>query len=143
MFITEETRKILLQMADLQPDDASVHYALYQVSRESKANRAVALRHLADAVQRDSVYAYEYLLLAALALEKKRPDEAVRVLRLASESNPENPFMTLEYARALLSERQTSSAIPLLETLLSLNWSQTFYPDMPGQLEKLLAELSQ
>jgi hypothetical protein len=140
MMMFDEARKLLLQMADAQPDDASLHYALYMVSRETSSNRSVALRHLADAVQRDPVYAYEYLSLAPIAREKGFPDEALRVLSLANQANPDNPFMTLELARALISAGQTDTAVPLLEILLTLNWSKNIYPNMPSFLEQLLAE---
>ena len=136
----DEARKLLLQMADAQPDDASLHYALYTVSRETSASLGVALRHLADAVQRDPVYAYEYLSLAPIAREKGFPDEALRVLFLASKANPDNPLMTLALARSLIVAGQTDTAVPLLENLLALNWSKFFYPRMPSLLEQMLAE---
>lgn len=140
MMMYEEARKLLLQMADAQPDDASIHYALYMVSRETSANRSVALRHLADAVQRDPVYAYEYLSLAPIAREKGFPDEALRVLSLASQANPDNPLMTLALVRALIAADQADTAVPLLENLLALNWSKDYFPNMPSYLEQLLAE---
>jgi hypothetical protein len=140
MMMFDEARKLLLQMADAQPDDASLHYALYMVSRETSSNRSVALRHLADAVQRDPVYAYEYLSLAPVAREKGFPDEALRVLFLASKANPDNPLMTLALARSLIVAGQTDTAVPLLENLLALNWSKDYYPNMPSFLEQLLAE---
>jgi tetratricopeptide (TPR) repeat protein len=140
MMLYDEARDLLLQMADAQPDDASLHYALYKVSRETKATRGVALRHLADAVQRDPVYAYEYLSLVPIAREKGYPDEAVRVLSLARKANPDNPLITLELASAFVATGQTETAVPLLQELLALNWSQRYYPDMPSFLERLLAE---
>lgn len=140
MMMFDEARKLLLKMADAQPDDASLHYALYMVSRETSASRSVALRHLADAVQRNPVYAYEYLSLAPVAREKGFPDEALRVLSLANQANPDNPFMALELARALIAAGQTDPAVPLLENLLTLNWSKYIYPNMPSFLEQLLAE---
>jgi tetratricopeptide (TPR) repeat protein len=140
MMMYEEARKLILKMADAQPDDASLHYALYMVSRESSANRGVSLKHLADAVQRDPVYAYEYLSLAPVAREKGFPDEALRVLSLASKANPDNPLMTLALVRALIAADQADTAVPLLENLLALNWSKDYFPNMPSYLEQLLAE---
>lgn len=140
MMMYDEARKLLLQMADAQPDDASLHYALYMVSRETNANRSVALRHLADAVQRDPVYAYEYLSLAPVAREKGFPDEALRVLSLANQANPDNPFISLALARDLIAAGQTDTAVPLVENLLALNWSKDYFPNMPSFLEQLLAE---
>ena len=140
MMMYEEARKLLLQMADAQPDDASIHYALYMVSRKTSANRGVSLKHLADAVQRDPVYAYEYLSLAPIARERGFPDEALHVLSLASKANPDNPLMTLALVRALIAVDQAETAVPLLEKLLALNWSKDYFPDMPSYLEQLLAE---
>ena len=140
LMVFDEARNLLLQLAEAHPGDASLHYALYQVSRETSSSRGVALRHLADAVQRDPVYAYEYLSLGQVAHEKGYPDDALRMLHLASKANPDNPLMTLELARALNDAGQTDAAVPLLEKLLALNWSKNYYPGMPFLLEQMLAE---
>jgi tetratricopeptide (TPR) repeat protein len=143
MMIVEETRKVLLQLAQKHPNDASLHFALYQISRESRSTRDVALRHLADAVQRDPVYAYEYLILAPLARDKNRPDEALRVLLLANKALPNNPLITLELARGYMAHGQTDKAAVLLQQLLSLNWSENLHPGMPILLEEMLTEAKQ
>lgn len=142
MLIFEDARKILLQLAEAQSDDASIHYALYQISRESRSTSSVALKHLADAVERDPEYAYEYLYLAPQALEKGRPDEALRVLYLAHEAKPDNPMMALSLAQALVDQGQGDKAVPFLKQLQALNWSETYYPKMPIFLEQLLTEAS-
>ena len=140
MFMASDARNILLQLVEAHPDDPSLHFALYQVSREVRSARHTALDHLADAVQRDPVYALEYLLLAPIAREKGHPDEALRMLRLAHEGYTDNPFIALELARALLSANHGDGAVPLLQQLLVLNWSLTIYPDMPEFLQQLLTE---
>lgn len=140
LFIAEEARNLLLQLVETHPDDPSLHYALYSVSRETRAARHAALGHLAEAVQRDPVYALEYLQLAPLAREKGYPDEALRMLRLAHEAAPDNPFIALELAGALLSTGQAESAAAMLQELQELHWSATLYPDMPVILQQMLDE---
>ena len=140
LFNVSTARDILLQLLSSNPEDPSLYYALYQISRESRSTRYAALNYLADAVQRDPVYASEYLYLTPLAREKGRHDEAIRLLRLAVEASPDSPFMALELAHALLADGRTDNAVPLLRQLLALNWSAIFYPDMPAYIETLLSQ---
>jgi tetratricopeptide (TPR) repeat protein len=140
MFLVSGGLKIYLQMAKNNPEDPSLHYALFELSRASQSTHKAALFHLAEAVKRDPVYALEYLALVPLALKEERQDEALRMLRLAHEALPDNPFITLELARALIAEDQRDPAVPLLQSLLDETWSETFYSMMPGMLEQLLAE---
>lgn len=140
LFNVEQARNILLQQAETNPDDASLHYTLYQVSRESSSTRPASLGHLAEAIQRDPVYALEYLVLAPMAREKGRPDEALRVLQLAHEANPDNPFIALELAQTIIAMDHGDIAVPVLQKLQNLSWSATIYPDMPKYLQRLLTE---
>jgi hypothetical protein len=142
MFISKQSRNLLLQLAQANPEDPSLHFALYEVSRELKATTGAALGHLAEAVQRDPVYGLEYLTLASVAREKGLPYEAQRMLRLAFEANPGNPFIALNLAQALINARHGASAIPLLEQLLQLKWSTVFYAGMREDLQRLLDEAS-
>jgi len=129
-----------MELQSSQPEDPSLDYALYQISRQSRSIRHEALNHLADAVQLDPVYATEHLYLARLAREKGRPAEATHVLQLAAAARPDNPFVTLELARALIADGQTEEAASLLKQLQGLRWSKQFYPAMPSFLEKLHAD---
>ena len=140
MFLVSGGLEIYLQMAKNNPEDPSLHHALFELSRASQSTHKAALFHLAEAVKRDPVYALEYLALVPLALKEERQDEALRMLRLAHEALPDNPFITLELARALIAEDQRDPAVPLLQSLLDETWSETFYSMMPGMLEQLLAE---
>jgi hypothetical protein len=79
-------------------------------------------------------------VLAPVAREKDHPEEALRVLGLAHEAYPGHPFIALEFCRALLDANHGSSAVPILQRLLGLHWSTTFYPDMPRFLNQLLTE---
>ena len=140
LFNTSTAREALMQLQSSHPEDPSLDYALYQISRQSRSIRHEALNHLADAVQLDPVYATEYLYLARLAREKGRPAEATHVLQLAAAARPDNPFVTLELARALIADGQTEDAASLLKQLQGLRWSKQFYPAMPSFLEKLHAD---
>jgi tetratricopeptide (TPR) repeat protein len=140
LMITEKARNSLLQQAKNNPDDASLHYALYEISRKFKSAHQEALGHLATAARLDPVYALEYLTLAPTARDRGRPDAALNMLRLAHEAYDDNPFITLELARNLLAEGQGDSAAPLLQELLALDWSSTIYPNIPQFLQQLLAE---
>ena len=140
LIMAQKARDTLLQLKNVNNEDPSIDYALYKVSREIKTERQAALGHLAKAVQGDSVYALEYLILAPVANEKRFHDEALRVLRLAHEALPDNPFVTLELARALIANDQSSNAEPFVRKLLELNWSAFFYPDMKKSLQKMLAK---
>jgi hypothetical protein len=140
LFNAEEGLNLLLRQLEEHPDDPSLHYALYHLSREIRSARHKALSHLAVAIQYDPVYALEYLTLAPVAREKGRPEEAVRVLRLAHDGYPDNPFITLELIRALLATGLGDEALPLLQQLQTLSWSAIIYPDMPGLLKQLATE---
>jgi tetratricopeptide (TPR) repeat protein len=134
--------KLLKSLAASQPEDASLHFALYQVSREVRKEHNAVLGHLADAVQLEPVYAFEYLSLAPLAREKGQSDRALHILGLANEALPDNPFITLDLARAYMTAGENNKAIPLLQSVNGLSWSSVFYPEMSSFLEQLLAEAS-
>jgi hypothetical protein len=141
LFNVAQARDILMMLSENNPADASLHYALYHASRGSSSTRQAALGHLAEAVRRDPTYALEYLVLAPKAREKGRPDEALRILSLAREANPDNPFIALELAHSMIDMGHGDTAVPILKELLSLNWSTAFYPDMPDYLKQLLSEV--
>lgn len=140
MLNIEMARNIFSDLAAKAPEDGSLDYSLYQVSRQARSTHSAALVHLAKAVQSDPVYANEYLYLAPVAEKKGRKDEALRVLGLAREASPENPFISLELARAYVAAGQNDRAVPLLQQLQSLKWSPLLYPDMPEYLQQLLTD---
>lgn len=142
LFKAEEARNILLELATQSPEDPSLHYALYNISRTVKPARQAALGHLAEAVRLDSTYALEYLALAPVALEKGSPEDALNMLSLAHQAAPDNPFYRLELARGMLSNGQRTEALPLLHELRGLDWSPFFYSQMPEFLDQLTAEAS-
>ena len=145
MYLTEMlnvsmARDIYTELLTESPQDASLHYALYQASRQSRSTQNNALDHLAKAVQIESAYAYEYLYLAPLAQGKGRPDAAVRMLSLAYDAIPQDPFVALELARAYLASKHAELAVPLLQQLTDIQWSPIFYPDIQDYLQQLLDE---
>ena len=76
-----------------------------------------------------------------MAYEKKRPDEALRMLGLARESFPDNLQITLQMAQLLASQGETEAALDLIETLQKLPWSQVYYPQMPEALTQFVDNL--
>ena len=84
-------------METTHPTDPSVKYGLYQVSRDLK-DATKALEYLQQAVSIDPVYALEYLQLFSVAKERNRPQQALKMLRLAEEALPDNPFISLRSA---------------------------------------------
>ncbi|MDH3982092.1 MAG: hypothetical protein OES84_04235 [Kiritimatiellaceae bacterium] len=141
LFNVGQARDILMMLSENNPADASLHYALYHASRGSSSTRQGALDHLGEAVRRDPTYALEYLVLAPKAREKGRPDEALRILSLAREANPDNPFIALELVHSMIEMGHGDTGVPILKELLTLDWSTAFYPEMPGYLEQLLSEV--
>lgn len=129
--------ELMLENAELMvknaPNDADAHFALYQACRDNKKGNE-ALAALAAAVKFDRGYALEYFNLAQLAQEKKRPDQAVRMLQLAAGAFPENPFIPLELAKAHLQVGERDQALSLLKKQQGLAWSKIYYPSIADDL---------
>jgi hypothetical protein len=132
-FQKEKIRDLYLEMEQADPEDPSVKYALYEVARQFKEGDK-ALRYLAEAAALDPAYALEYLSLADLATEKKLQHEALRMLQLAAESFPDNPFISLRLADSLRDLGQPEEAGKIIEKLKGLPWSPVYYSDLPDAL---------
>lgn len=139
---TEATRDLYLEMESTHPADPALKYGLYQALRETK-QPIRAMQALEQAVALDPVYGMEYLQLAPLALEKHRPDEALRMMNLAGAAFPDNPFISLEKVRTWLTMGEHEPAIALLKKLKALTWSEVYYPQMPEQIQAMLEEARQ
>lgn len=126
----QRVHDLYLAMVEDSPQDASVHYGLYQSFRERNEG-SNALESLALAVELDPVYALEYLDLAQLARQKELPGEVLRMFDLAARSAPDNPFIPLERARFLIGQGEGGEALKLLNQLERLPWSAVFYPTLP------------
>jgi hypothetical protein len=137
-FKTEEINKLYQEMDSAEPEDASIKFGHYQVSRQLKdGTRALDL--LAQAVALDPVYGLEYPDLSSVAMEKGRPLEAVKMLRLATAALPDNPFLALRLASFLIQNGHPEQAINLLTDLDTLPWSETYFPEMSAQLVALIS----
>lgn len=135
-FKTEKVRELYLEMEAELPDDPSVKYGLYQINRQMKEG-ARALEYLEQAVALDRVYALEYLQLAPVAMEKGRPDQALKMLRLAEVAMPDNPFISMQLAAHLIELKHAEQALKMLEELQRLPWSKVYYSDMVERLEAM------
>ena len=136
----EEIRQIYLEMEKEDPGDPAVKFGLYHISRQLNKTDD-ALDYLREAVQLDKVYAGEYLSLSELAMEKKRPEQAVKMVQLARSAEPENPFILLQLVRALLNTGQQEEAKALKAELTALIWSKIYYPEQSDETVGLLSLL--
>lgn len=136
-FKKEEVRELYLKMEQAAPDDPSVKYALYGMARQFKEGDK-ALDYLRQAVKLDPVYAMEYLFLAELAKEQQLPEQVLRMVILARDAFPDNPFLQLHVAEQMLALGQRDHAVKLLQELEKLPWSPIYYPEIPEHLKKLL-----
>lgn len=133
-FQKEKILSLYLEMAGADPENASVDFGLYQISRQMK-NDEQALAYLDAAVNNDPVYAIEYLELAQEALHRQRFDDALDLLAKAVAALPDNPFIAHQRARLLLAQGQKAEALTVLQTLRRLPWSTVYYPELPAQLD--------
>lgn len=140
-FQPEKILDIALQMEKSAPKIADIQFTLYQAYLANKKSEQ-ALEHLAKTVQLDSVYALEYVHLAATARENGRPAEAVKMLELACKTFPDNPFLRLDLAEALFQAGQKEEAQRIVEQALKLPWSAVYYPDMEEQLKAFRDKLT-
>lgn len=133
---TEEILENCQRMAELAPEDAAVHYALYDVHRTLKKTD-LALEHLDRAVALDPIYGIEYLRLAETAVTKKRPDAALKMLGKGKTVFPDNPLIPLTELNIRLMLGDKGAALKLVEQLEALPWSKSYDRDMPARLSNL------
>lgn len=72
-----------------------------------------------------------------MAYEKGRPDEAFRMLTLASEAFHQDPFIKLQMVQLAQEIGEKKAALHLLNQLRNLQWSEFYYPQMPQYLVDL------
>lgn len=116
------------------PESSWVRFTLYRAMADSNQGDK-ALARLAEAVKHDHMYALEYLNLAQLAYDKKRPEAALRMLQLAAAVFPDNPQIKLRVAQLAGGMGDRRSALRLVEQLQQLPWSPVYYPQMPDHLK--------
>lgn len=139
-FQNEKTLNLYRQIEKSDPANAAIKYALYQNLRRLKKGTG-ALDSLRRAVALDPVYALEYLTLSQAAFDKGLPDEALRMLDLASSVFQEDPFIQLRKVELLLAFGRQMPAIELLQVLKQVPWSSTYYPNIPSGIEAQLKAL--
>lgn len=133
-FQKERVGELNLAMEKEAPQAAWVKYNLFHSAAEHKDGSA-ALNYLAEAVRRDRIYALEYLDLAQMAYEKKRPDEAMRMLGLAAEALPEMAQIRIQMAQLASEMGERDRALELIGALRKLSWSKYYYAGIPDYLE--------
>jgi tetratricopeptide (TPR) repeat protein len=129
-FFKKEEIRELYESQDVEaPNSAWIKFNLYRSAAEHKEGRK-ALNYLAEAVAIDSLYALEYEELSKMAYEKGRPDEALRMLSLASDAFHNDPFIKFNMAQLARETGNKEQALELLNKLRNLQWSDYYYPDM-------------
>ena len=139
-FQKEQVEEIFKAQQKDDAESAWVNFNLYRSSAELKEG-STALDYLFKAVALDPTYAMEYANLSQMAYDKNRPDEALRMLFLASKTFPEDPFIKLRIIQLAQETGDFKTAKHLLEQLQELNWSDVYYPNMPGLLSSMSEEL--
>lgn len=137
IFKKEEVLELNRKMVAANPDDASAHYDLYQTLRQFKEVDE-ALEHLEQAANIDQVYAVEYLELADIALQKNRPDGALRMLKKAATFFPDNPFLEIGQADILIRMGHAEQPKEILAKLKELPWSTIYHGQIPSYLDEML-----
>ncbi|MCM2265739.1 MAG: hypothetical protein NDI73_11175 [Desulfuromonadales bacterium] len=139
-FQKDEIRKLVEQQAQDSPKTAWVLYNRYHTAGLFKET-GPALANLAHTVALDRMYGLEYLTLAQRAFDNKAPDQALKMMRMAAATFPEDPFIKLQTAQLAMENGDKETARQLIRELQKLPWSSVYYPDMPKYLEGFLAEL--
>ncbi len=135
-FQKEKIRELFEAQEKDAVDLAWIKFNLYRSAAENKQGTK-ALTSLAEAVRLDSMYALEFGELSNLAYEKQRPDEALRMLKLASDAFPQDPFIKLQIAQLASEVGEQEYALEMLNKIRNLEWSDTYYPKMPQYLSDL------
>lgn len=138
-FQKEQILARYLEMNETDPQDASVDYGLYQISRQMK-NEDKALEYLALAVALDPAYAWEYLALAQDALHQGNPEAALGHMDKAVAALAGDPFVAHQRARLLLVLGRKKEALEHLKALRQLPWSPVYYQGLPFLLDEDLAK---
>ncbi|MDT8442722.1 MAG: hypothetical protein RQ722_00380 [Desulfuromonadales bacterium] len=141
-FQKEKIRELFEAQEQDAPDSAWVKFNLYRSAAEHKEGTK-ALDYMAEAVKLDPVFAMEYFNLTQMAYEKGRPDEAMRMLRLAGEALPDDPQIKLQIAQMAVELKEAHAAAQVVKELQELPWSNIYYPQMPEYLESFTDFLEQ
>ncbi|GEM_PF-1218373 len=139
-FQKEKVRELYEAQEQEAPDKAWIKFNLYRSASAHKEG-GKALELLAQAVSLDHLFALEYIELSKRAYASERPDEALRMLKLASDSFQNDTFIKLQMAQLAAENGKQQEALRLLKQLNKLQWSEVYYADMPGYLANFIAYL--
>jgi hypothetical protein len=135
-FQKDKIRELFEAQEQDAPDKAWIKFNLYRSAAEHKEGTK-ALEYLAEAVTIDPMFALEYLELSRIAYDKQRPDEALRMLKLAAEQFHTNPFIKLQIAQLANELGEKDKALEMLNKIRNLEWSEIYYPDMKQYISGL------
>jgi predicted Zn-dependent protease len=130
-FQPEEIYQLATELTRIDPKDPSSHYELYRAKRLNKLPYNGALE---SAIENDSIYATEFLILAENA---KDPEQTVNFLLNASKHLPSDPVIQLRLAHALIDANDHEKAKKLINSLKRMKWSHIYFPEVISSLEKL------
>lgn len=136
MFDESRARELIAQAVKATPSDAHAHYALALDLFEQR-RAAEGFAALDRAVTLDHGYGLEYLTLAERGKELGQTEKSIDLLQKATQVMPNNPFIRRELAHQLIQTGRVKEARPLIAELRRLNWSESFYPDVPPLLKKM------
>lgn len=140
MYTEAEANELTERSVEAAPDDAGAQFALAVI----QLNRGMAeqgFTTLDRAISLDRGYALYYVELAERALKANRDDKAIECLSKASLALPDNPVIRVQLARLLLKTGRSQEAIPLIEELQKLTWSDEFYRHIPALLVEMKLEV--
>jgi tetratricopeptide (TPR) repeat protein len=139
LFQPEKILDIYLELEKHYPESASIKYGLFDISGQLKAPDK-ALQYLSEAVATDPIYGLEYLNLSERAFNQGKIQAAMDMLNKASETFPDNPFITLKKVGLYKETGGMALAAPLIEELQQLSWSKVYDPNMADFLATLAEE---
>ena len=79
--------------------------------------------------------------LSQTAMEKNRPDGAIRMLDLASKQFPLDPYLKLRKAETAIVMGHGHAASKDLDELAELKWSPVYSAEIPDYISKLKNEI--
>ncbi len=137
MFRKEQAQGLYLAQERDLPKSAWVQHNLFRSAASHKQGN-LALERLAKAVELDKVFAMAYFDLSDQALRARQPAEALRMLKLASDTFPDNPTIKLKMAELAYTLMDFKTAEHLIKQLQSLPWSEIYHPDMHNKLDRFI-----
>lgn len=136
-FLEGKVQEYYEQAAREYPEDAAAQYDLYKHLFFEQRKIDEGLKALDKTVALDRGYAAAYLELAQIANNDNNFGAALELLTKAAPVVPENPMINLYRAQFLIQSGRKDEALPLIDQLETLPWSQHYHPDVPQLLEQM------